>query len=115
MLAVCVPIRGIQREQWSRQSGILEICRKSAKRNPDTTYITLHHLYITERAMLRKGVQAGKKTHTRHKRDPQATAILRNPSHLPYKEEVVVRTQHRPLRKSAVLQVKHRKGKGGSE
>jgi hypothetical protein len=31
----------------------------SARRNPDTTYINLHHLYITQRAMLRNGVQAG--------------------------------------------------------
>jgi hypothetical protein len=31
----------------------------SATRNPDTTYIDLHHLYITQRAILRNGVQAG--------------------------------------------------------
>jgi hypothetical protein len=30
----------------------------SGRRNPDTTYIDLHHLYITQRAMLRNGVQA---------------------------------------------------------
>jgi hypothetical protein len=31
----------------------------SVSRNPDTTYINLHHLYITQRAMLSNGVQAG--------------------------------------------------------
>jgi hypothetical protein len=31
----------------------------SARRNTDSTYINLHHLYITQRAMLRNGVQAG--------------------------------------------------------
>jgi hypothetical protein len=31
----------------------------SAGSNPDTTYIDLQHLYITQRAMLRNGVQAG--------------------------------------------------------
>jgi hypothetical protein len=31
----------------------------SAKRNLGTTYIDLHHLYITQRAMLRNRVQAG--------------------------------------------------------
>jgi hypothetical protein len=31
----------------------------SARRNPDTAYIDLHHLYITQRAMLRNAVQAG--------------------------------------------------------
>jgi hypothetical protein len=32
---------------------------RSARRNPDATYIDLHHLYITQRAMLRNAVQAG--------------------------------------------------------
>jgi hypothetical protein len=27
----------------------------------DTTYINLHHLYITQRAMVRNGVQAGER------------------------------------------------------
>jgi hypothetical protein len=31
----------------------------SARRNPGTIYIDLHHPYITQRAMLRNGVQAG--------------------------------------------------------
>jgi hypothetical protein len=31
----------------------------SARSNTDTTHIDLHHLYITQRAMLRNGVQAG--------------------------------------------------------
>jgi hypothetical protein len=32
---------------------------ENARRNADTTYIDLHHSYITQRAMLRNGVQAG--------------------------------------------------------
>ena len=31
----------------------------SARSNPDTAYIDLHHLYITQRAMLRNRVQSG--------------------------------------------------------
>ena len=32
---------------------------ENARRNADTTYIDLHHLYITQCAMLRNGVQVG--------------------------------------------------------
>jgi hypothetical protein len=34
----------------------------SARSNPDTAYIDLHHLYITQRAMFRNCVQAREET-----------------------------------------------------